>query len=83
MLLLALLTLPRPVRNSFLLLTLAKLHAAFGIFARALPPHPEFEVLHSLAAGIELADSIAGDCHKMLNVVRADLPFLISSCSFY
>ena len=43
--------------------------AAFGLFARSLPETPEFQNLRDFASGIELADSIAGDCHKMLNVV--------------
>ncbi|KAF8853079.1 PLP-dependent transferase [Acephala macrosclerotiorum] len=42
--------------------------AAFGFFARALPDTEEFKTIRSKAAGIELADSITGDCHKMLNV---------------
>lgn len=48
----------------------AWLHAdgAFGLFARCLPPTPEFQTLILSASGLELADSIAGDCHKMLNV---------------
>ncbi|KAK6584120.1 hypothetical protein PZA11_003850 [Diplocarpon coronariae] len=41
---------------------------AFGAFARSLPPTAEFSSLINSAAGIELADSIAGDGHKMLNV---------------
>ncbi|KAE9378091.1 PLP-dependent transferase [Stipitochalara longipes BDJ] len=41
---------------------------AFGIFARSLPKTAEFSSLISLASGIELADSITGDGHKMLNV---------------
>lgn len=43
--------------------------AAFGLFARSLPATPEFESLRELASGLELADSITGDGHKMLNVV--------------
>ncbi|KAG9239649.1 pyridoxal phosphate-dependent transferase [Amylocarpus encephaloides] len=42
--------------------------AAFGLFARSLPPTPEFQSLILSSSGLELADSIAGDCHKMLNV---------------
>jgi glutamate/tyrosine decarboxylase-like PLP-dependent enzyme len=44
--------------------------AAFGVFARALPKTDEFLSLHASAAGLELADSIAADGHKLLNVVR-------------
>ena len=44
---------------------------AFAIFARLLPKSPEFARLHELAAGIELADSITADGHKILNVVSA------------
>ncbi|KAK4156280.1 pyridoxal phosphate-dependent transferase [Chaetomidium leptoderma] len=41
---------------------------AFGLFARALPKTDEFLGLHASAAGLELADSIAADGHKLLNV---------------
>ncbi|KAH9906780.1 pyridoxal-dependent decarboxylase [Xylariomycetidae sp. FL2044] len=41
---------------------------AFGIFARALPSTPEFADLHTAAAGLEFADSITVDGHKLLNV---------------
>ncbi|CZT00757.1 related to L-2,4-diaminobutyrate decarboxylase [Rhynchosporium agropyri] len=41
---------------------------AFGIFARCLPSTVEFATLRRYASGIELADSICGDAHKMLNV---------------
>ncbi|KIM99360.1 hypothetical protein OIDMADRAFT_126850 [Oidiodendron maius Zn] len=41
---------------------------AFGIFARSLASSPEFADLSKSLSGIELADSIAGDAHKMLNV---------------
>ncbi|KAI1851090.1 hypothetical protein JX266_003755 [Neoarthrinium moseri] len=41
---------------------------AFGIFARALPVDPEFPRLKAYAAGLELADSITVDGHKLLNV---------------
>lgn len=42
---------------------------AFGIFARALPKADEFLHLHASTAGLELADSITADGHKILNVV--------------
>lgn len=45
------------------------LQLAFGLFARCLPPGPEFNTLINNASGLELADSITGDSHKMLNVV--------------
>jgi glutamate/tyrosine decarboxylase-like PLP-dependent enzyme len=41
---------------------------AFGIFARSLPGTDEFSSLISTNSGLELADSITGDGHKMLNV---------------
>ncbi|KAK7969436.1 hypothetical protein PG988_008509 [Apiospora saccharicola] len=41
---------------------------AFGIFARALPETDDFSRLHQTAAGLELADSITVDGHKLLNV---------------
>ncbi|KAH8893134.1 pyridoxal-dependent decarboxylase [Thozetella sp. PMI_491] len=41
---------------------------AFGIFARALPRTEEFVSLHANTAGLELADSITADGHKLLNV---------------
>ncbi|KAK0745196.1 pyridoxal phosphate-dependent transferase [Apiosordaria backusii] len=41
---------------------------AFGIFARALPKTDEFLSLHACVAGMELADSIGADGHKLLNV---------------
>ncbi|KAL7622799.1 hypothetical protein AAE478_006478 [Parahypoxylon ruwenzoriense] len=41
---------------------------AFGIFARALPATDEFARLREAAAGLELADSITVDGHKLLNV---------------
>ena len=44
------------------------LFLAFGIFARALPDTNEFSRLHQTSAGLELADSITVDGHKLLNV---------------
>lgn len=44
--------------------------SAFGIFARALDDSPEFSKIKNMAAGLELADSITVDGHKLLNVVR-------------
>ncbi|WQF88591.1 Putative pyridoxal phosphate-dependent decarboxylase, pyridoxal phosphate-dependent transferase [Colletotrichum destructivum] len=41
---------------------------AFGIFARALESTPEFEKIRGLASGLEFADSITVDGHKLLNV---------------
>ncbi len=41
---------------------------AFGLFARLLHEFPEFEKVAQGAEGMELADSIAGDGHKLLNV---------------
>ena len=57
-------------------------HTAFGLFARALPPGDEFAVLREACEGIELADSITGDAHKCLNVVRlfplSKLPLILA-----
>ncbi|KAH6899922.1 pyridoxal phosphate-dependent transferase [Thelonectria olida] len=41
---------------------------AFGIFARALERTEQYEVLHRGVEGLELADSITVDGHKLLNV---------------
>ncbi|OTA70092.1 PLP-dependent transferase [Hypoxylon sp. EC38] len=41
---------------------------AFGIFARALPTTDEFARLRESTSGLELADSITIDGHKLLNV---------------
>ncbi|KAI0137872.1 PLP-dependent transferase [Hypoxylon sp. NC0597] len=41
---------------------------AFGIFARSLPDTDEFSGLRQSTAGLELADSITIDGHKLLNV---------------
>jgi glutamate/tyrosine decarboxylase-like PLP-dependent enzyme len=46
-------------------------NVAFGIFARVLPQDTdEFLTLRAQTAGLELADSITVDGHKLLNVVR-------------
>ncbi|KAK0269468.1 hypothetical protein LTR35_014764 [Friedmanniomyces endolithicus] len=42
--------------------------AAFGLLARAVPQTEEYATLNAGVAGLELADSIAGDAHKLLNV---------------
>ncbi|EPE02166.1 pyridoxal-dependent decarboxylase [Ophiostoma piceae UAMH 11346] len=42
--------------------------AAFGLFAMVLPDKPDFARLRQYAQGIELADSITSDAHKLLNV---------------
>ncbi|EOO03540.1 putative pyridoxal-dependent decarboxylase protein [Phaeoacremonium minimum UCRPA7] len=41
---------------------------AFGLYARALPQTEEFSRLRELVSGLELADSITADGHKLLNV---------------
>ncbi|KAJ4359428.1 hypothetical protein N0V95_002175 [Ascochyta clinopodiicola] len=41
---------------------------AFGILARLLPSTPQNETIKNCTAGLELADSITGDGHKLLNV---------------
>ncbi|KAJ4306205.1 hypothetical protein N0V88_001001 [Collariella sp. IMI 366227] len=54
---------------------------AFGIFARALPRTDEFLSLHAHVAGLELADSIAADGHKLLNVPYDNGIFLCRDAS--
>ncbi|EGY13504.1 pyridoxal-dependent decarboxylase [Verticillium dahliae VdLs.17] len=44
----------------------------FGIFAAALAPGTVFDKLRERVSGVHLADSIAVDGHKLLNVVRRD-----------
>lgn len=41
---------------------------AFGIFSRVLDESPEFATIKKGGDGMELADSITGDGHKLLNV---------------
>lgn len=41
---------------------------AFGIQARLLPSVPQYQSLKDATAGLEIADSITGDGHKLLNV---------------
>lgn len=43
--------------------------AAFGAMARMLPDTAEYEFVCAGVAGLELADSITGDAHKLINVV--------------
>lgn len=44
--------------------------AAFGLLARVLPvSNPDYSLIRNGVAGLELADSITGDAHKLLNVV--------------
>lgn len=53
-----------------ILRVLISLTVAFGIFSRALETgKDEYQLLHDRADGIDLADSITVDGHKMLNVV--------------
>lgn len=47
---------------------------AFGIFARALQPGVEYDTIKRGCEGLELADSITGDAHKLLNVVSRSFP---------
>lgn len=41
---------------------------AFGILARLLPTNSTYQAIKDCTAGLELADSITGDGHKLLNV---------------
>ena len=47
---------------------------AFGIYVRALEKTDAFAKLHEQMDGVELADSITIDGHKLLNVVCLELP---------
>ncbi|KAK4540858.1 hypothetical protein LTR36_008800 [Oleoguttula mirabilis] len=42
--------------------------AAFGLLARVLPETEEYHAIKEGVSGLELADSITGDAHKLLNV---------------
>ncbi len=42
--------------------------AAFGLMARVLPQCDAYSILNEGVRGMELADSITGDAHKLLNV---------------
>ncbi|KAK3072711.1 hypothetical protein LTR53_006332 [Teratosphaeriaceae sp. CCFEE 6253] len=42
--------------------------AAFGLLTRVLPQAQEYTTLNAGVAGLELADSITGDAHKLINV---------------
>lgn len=64
--------------------------AAFGLVARLLPNVEEYAALTDGVRGLELADSITGDAHKMLNVVGRmsklsfiSFPHVIESHSTY
>lgn len=50
---------------------------AFGVFGRALEPGLEFDAIKRGCEGLELADSITGDAHKLLNVVSWSEPYLV------
>lgn len=53
-----------------ILVVLISLISAFGIFSRALDEdRDEYRLLHTRAQGVDMADSITVDGHKMLNVV--------------
>ena len=57
--------------------------AAFGLLARVLPNTEEYEAILDGVKGMELADSITGDAHKLLNVVCDAHPFSKSqTCIF-
>lgn len=58
------LTLPSP----YPIITATNTPAAFGIFGRCLPSTPEFAIQRAGCAGLECADSIGADAHKLLNV---------------
>ncbi|KXH62476.1 pyridoxal-dependent decarboxylase, partial [Colletotrichum salicis] len=53
---------------SIIAVSAGEVNTAFGIFARALKAKPEFAKIREMASGLELADSITVDGHKLLNV---------------
>ncbi|KAL6363441.1 hypothetical protein LRP88_02855 [Fusarium phalaenopsidis] len=53
---------------SVIALSAGEVNTAFGIFARALPNEDDYKTLHKRVEGLELADSITVDGHKLLNV---------------
>ncbi|KID98781.1 Pyridoxal phosphate-dependent decarboxylase, partial [Metarhizium majus ARSEF 297] len=48
---------------------------AMGVFARALGDEPQHQLLKQRTDGIQLADSITLDGHKLLNVTNQDKPY--------
>lgn len=55
--------------------------AAFGLLARVLPKSDEYGAIVKGVGALELADSITGDAHKLLNVVGLSISFLSAVCS--
>lgn len=49
-------------------IAVANTRTAFGIFGRCLPISPEFAIQRAGCSGLEYADSIGADAHKLLNV---------------
>ena len=47
---------------------------AFGMFGRVLEPGIEYDAIKRGCEGLELADSLTGDAHKILNVVSPPEP---------
>ena len=57
--------------------------AAFGLLARLLPENGEYEAILEGVSGMDLADSITGDAHKLLNVVGPTQTILMLQTLFY